>query len=83
LSRWIFIATRIAEAVDEDDAADWRFIQGLVSSTSYDLAGESHRNFQKLKPYSREFERLLNEAKHNPAFSDITLRDLFDDFVYR
>jgi hypothetical protein len=76
-----FIATRITEATDEGDAVDWRFIQGIVPSTSYDLTRESHRIFQKLKPHWREFERLLNEAKDNPAFSDITLRDLFDDFT--
>jgi|SRR5215469_15726031 len=76
-----FIATKISEAVDEDDAVDWRFIQGVVTTASYDLAGESHRIFQELKPHRREFERLLAEAKDDPVFGDITLRSLFDDFV--
>ena len=76
-----FIAARIAEAVDGDDAADWRFVQSIVPSTPYDLERESHRLFQKLRPHRREFERMLDELKDNPTFSEITLRDLFDDYT--
>lgn len=76
-----FIAARIAEAVDEDDAADWRFVQSILPSTPYDLERESHRYFQKLKPHWRKFERILDESKDNPAVSDISLRDLFGDLT--
>jgi hypothetical protein len=68
-----YIDTRITEAVNADDAADWRFVQDLVPSTPYDLADETRLIFQRLKTYRPNLKEVLQEVKEDPDFKDVDL----------
>jgi len=70
---------KIAEALKAEDAADWLFIQGVVTTASYHLVRESRMFFQRLTPYRSEFEQLLREVRDDPDFKDIRVDDLFGD----
>ena len=74
-----FMNERVTEAINAGEKADAAFIRGLVGSVSasYDLAGETGRIFQRLEPYRSEFANILERAKENPYFADITLNTLF------
>ena len=73
-----YVEVRITEAVNADDADDWRFVQGLVASTSCDLADETRLISQRLKPYRSQLEELLQEVKDDLDFGDIDLNALLD-----
>lgn len=73
-----YIDTKITDAIDADDAADWGFVQGLVTSTPYDLAGETQLIFQRLKNYRSELGELLQEVKNDSDFKGVDLHTLLD-----
>jgi len=75
-----FIDSKIAEALDPSDADDWLFIQTIQTypSRSYDLAAETARLFQRLKPYRSELEKLLHQVREDPDFKDIDLTILVE-----
>jgi len=68
-----FIEQRIIEAVDKCDAANWRFIQGIVFPIQIDLAGDTQRLYHQLKGYRLRLEELLQEMKKQPEFKDVEL----------
>jgi hypothetical protein len=45
-----YIDRRISESTSPKDMEDWRFSQDVNTSLPYDLAGETKRIFQRLKP---------------------------------
>jgi hypothetical protein len=67
------INTRITEALNADDAADWRFVQRLVPSTPYHLVDETRLIFRRLKDYRPNLEEVLQEVKENPDFKEVDL----------
>jgi hypothetical protein len=74
-----FMKGRVAKAINAGEKADSEFIRGLVGSvpSSYDLAGETGRIFQRLEPYRPEFANILARAEENHYFADIKLDTLF------
>lgn len=80
-----YIDSKIAEPINTDDAADWKFVQGIDTSTPYDLAAETKMIFQRLKRHRSavqpELEKRLREVKNNPDFSGVDLDALFDEEV--
>ncbi|OFV94621.1 MAG: hypothetical protein A3H28_00480 [Acidobacteria bacterium RIFCSPLOWO2_02_FULL_61_28] len=73
-----YIDTKITKPDNEDDAADWQYIQGIDTSAPYDLAGETKLFFRRLKPYRSELEKRLQEMKNEPDFNGVDLDALFD-----
>jgi hypothetical protein len=73
-----YIDTKMAKPVNEDDAADWQYIQGIDISSPYDLAGETKLMFRRLRPYRSELEEQLQKVKNEPDFKDVDLDTLFD-----
>jgi hypothetical protein len=78
-----FMNRRVAEAIDVGEVADSEFIRGLVGSVpaSYDLAGETEKIFGRLEPYKQEFANILENAKANSYFADITVNTLFKSAI--
>jgi hypothetical protein len=72
-----YIDEKIAEAVTENDVADWQFIRTLTPSSSADIVADTQRLFQRLKGYRSNLEAVLKEKKGDPDFSDIELDAYF------
>jgi hypothetical protein len=72
-----FIDEKIAEGLTASDAADWRFVQEIETSSPvpYDVATETRHLFRRLQGCRPEFEKLLRE----PCFKDLDLDSLLDD----
>jgi hypothetical protein len=74
-----FIDVKIAECLTAADADDWHCIQGLVTSTAYDLASETKLFFPRLRPYRSQLQDVLGHFQSNDAdFADIDLVTLLD-----
>jgi hypothetical protein len=74
------IDTKISRAVNADDAADWRFVQGLVASNPpQHLTYETRLIFKRLKDHRLDLEKLLHELKDDSDFKDVDLDALFDE----
>lgn len=74
-----YIDQKIAEHVTEGDAADWRFVATLTSSSTVDLDADTRQLFGRLRSYRGELEKLLQEKRSakNPDFLDIDLASYF------
>lgn len=74
-----FIDRNIVNPADGPDEEDWRFIRNIASSDSYDLQRETRRLFQRLAPYKRDCEAVLQErSKHIPELKHLDLAKLFN-----
>jgi hypothetical protein len=76
-----YIARRISENVSVEDVEDWRFSQEVDSSEPYDLSNGIRRIFQRLKPYRRELEEVLQEMKNSNSrddYKDVDISAYFD-----
>jgi hypothetical protein len=76
-----YINRRISENVNAQDVEDWRFSQNLDPSIPYDLAIETKRIFQRLKPHRQAIEDVLQEMKTSDfkdEYKDIDFGDYFD-----
>jgi hypothetical protein len=76
-----YIERRISENITASDTEDWRLSQRFDLSIPYDLEAETKRVLQRLRPYRRELENVLQEMKSGPyseEYKDIDLSDYFD-----
>lgn len=71
-----YVDGKIAEHIDEADAADWRFIRTLISSSSVDLVTGTQQLFNRLKDYRAQLEAALHENTKDPDFADPDFVDL-------
>ena len=78
-----YIARKIGESDTSRDAEDWRFSQGVDPFSSYDLAGETKRIFQKLEPYRQHFDAFLAKMRDDVDFRDIDLSEYFNEPRFR
>jgi hypothetical protein len=69
-----FIDAKIAECL-ATDGDDWKCIQGLVTSTVFDLASETKLFFPRLKDYRQDLEKALCDCQKesDPDFEGIDL----------
>jgi len=72
-----YIDEKIAEAVTENDVADWQFVRTLTPSSPADIVADTQRLFQRLKGYRPDLEAVLKEKKEDPDFCDINLDEYF------
>ena len=72
-----YIKDKIAEPVTAEDAADWEYIRGLVTSTPYDLACETKLFFRPLKEYRPQIEVVLQGLQNDDPTKDVDWDDLF------
>jgi hypothetical protein len=72
-----YIDRRISESITPGDAEDWRFSQQVDPSVPYDLAGETKRVFQRLKPYRQHFEKFLDQMRGDVDFKNLDLSEYF------
>jgi hypothetical protein len=72
-----FIDQKLAEQIA--DAADWRFIRTLTPSTSVNLAAETKRLFERVRPFRSALEDALQQAKDrdNPDYTNVDLSPFF------
>jgi hypothetical protein len=73
-----YIDRRISENATQSDVEDWRFSQQLDTSIPYDLATETKRIFQRLRPYRQALENVLREMRGDSDYKDIDLSPYFD-----
>jgi len=73
-----YIERKIGEGSSAAETEDWRFSLTLDPSITYDLAAETKRVFQLLKPHRWELERVLQEYRDDPDFKNIDLSAYFD-----
>jgi len=71
-----YINAKVAEFVTEDDAADWKCIRGLATSTPYDLVRETALFFPRLRDYRADLECVLQHLYSDPDFKDLALGKL-------
>lgn len=74
-----YIARMVNESINPKDAEDWQFSQLVDPSIPYDLASETKRIFQRLKPYRHHFERFLDQVREDIDFKNLDLAEYFDD----
>jgi hypothetical protein len=74
-----YIDRRISESITQKEVDDWRFSQRVDPSISYDLAGETRRIFQRLKPFRQHLEELLDQQGADADFKNLDLAEYFDD----
>jgi hypothetical protein len=74
-----YIARKISESIIPRDAEDWRFSQHVDPSIPYDLAGETKRLFQRLKPYRQHLEGFLDQMREDVDFKNLDLSNYFDE----
>jgi len=76
-----YINDRINKNVSSADVDDWKFIQQLDLSITYDLKTETRLLYQRLKNYRPQLEetlRLCKKELRDPAFDFVDLNGLLD-----
>jgi hypothetical protein len=74
-----FIQGQVAKASDGKDRENWQFIRTIPSETHYELASETRILYSRLRPYRKEIETLLDEARSFPDYNGIEVDDLFSE----
>jgi hypothetical protein len=74
-----YIDRRISASTNPKDLEDWRFSQHVDPSVPYDLAGETKRIFQRLKPHRRHLEEFLDQMGEDVDFKNLDLSEYFDE----
>ncbi len=72
------IGHRIDDSITQNDLEDWKFSQSLDPSHPFDLAVETRRIFQRLKPYRDDIENVLANMRRDADFKNIDLSEYFD-----
>jgi hypothetical protein len=73
-----YIERKIDRGTSAHDIEDWRFSLQLDPSVPYDLAGETRRVFQRLKPHRQALENIFHGFRSDPDYRHIDLSTYFD-----
>jgi hypothetical protein len=72
-----YIDEKIREAVDENDASDWKFVRALQTSNSYELAAETALVLRRFLSYRHHLQNLLSEQKDDADFANLELAQFY------
>lgn len=78
-----FVDTMLAAAPIESDAADWRFIRSVTSTTLCDLEAETRGLYSRLRDYRNEIESELRALRGDQIFDGVNLDDWFGTHAAR
>jgi hypothetical protein len=74
-----YLDLKISESLTPGDVADLRFSQHVDPSTPYDLADETKRIFQRLKPHRQHLETSLDKMRADVDFKNLDLSSYFGE----
>jgi hypothetical protein len=73
-----YVERKIREGNSTMEVEDWQFSLRLDPSITYDLAGETKRIFQRLKPHRQALEKILQGFRSDSDYKDIDLSSYLD-----
>jgi hypothetical protein len=73
-----YIKNRKSQHITDKDAADWGFILGIDTTSTYECATQTRLLFKRLAPVRPDLQEALNKVKSLPDFAQLNLDDIME-----